>query len=456
MKTIYKSILVSAFVSGASLLQAQTTYSGYFLENYAYRFQMNPAVGNEKGFVSFPVLGNLNINLNGNLNLQDVVYSRNGKTMLFTNPEIPVSEAMSRFGKKNRLGSNDKIDILTIGFKGFKGYNTISLSAVANLNVSVPGSFFSLAKEGITNKTYDVENLFGNANAYMQFALNHSHDIKAVPGLRIGATLKVLAGAGNVDINLDKANLELGTDNWIARTNADIYTSIKGFTYDHSRNDKTGKDYVSGGDIDTYGLSGIGGALDLGAEYQWKDFKFSLAVLDLGFMRWGDTAWASTNGVQTVETNAFTFNADGDAPNSFKKEWERLEDNISELYQLTDNGVLPKRTRSLGATLNTGVQYSLPTYKRLKFGLLNSTKIDGKYTWTQFRLSANICPVNFLSANINAVAGTYGTGLGWLFNIHTTGFNLFFGMDHTVGTLSKQFVPLKSNNSFNFGMDFPF
>ena len=41
---------------------AQTTYSGYFVENYDYRFQMNPALGNEKGFVSFPVLGNLNIN----------------------------------------------------------------------------------------------------------------------------------------------------------------------------------------------------------------------------------------------------------------------------------------------------------------------------------------------------------------------------------------------------------
>ncbi len=29
-------------------------------------------------------------------------------------------------------------------------------------------------------------------------------------------------------------------------------------------------------------------------------------------------------------------------------------------------------------------------------------------------------------------------------------------MDHTVGRLSKQFVPLHSNNSFNLGINFPF
>ncbi len=160
MNSYLKKIMIcSGLLVGAASLNAQTTYSGYFLDNYDYRFQMNPAFGNEKGFVSFPTLGNLNFNMHGNLHVSDVVYSLNGKTVLFTNPGISTSEAMSRIHDKNRIGTANKIDILSVGFKALGGYNTVSLSAVANADISVPGAFFSLAKEGITNSTYDIENM---------------------------------------------------------------------------------------------------------------------------------------------------------------------------------------------------------------------------------------------------------------------------------------------------------
>ena len=193
MKFSIKKIIICAGISLCSTIGifSQTTYSGYFLENYDYRFQMNPAFGNEKGFVSFPAIGNLNINMHGNLHVKDVVYTLNGKTVLFTNPGISESEAMKKFSAKNRLGTNEKIDILSVGFKGIGGYNTISIGGVASVDASVPGSFFSLAKEGVTNDTYEIENMFANANAYAQIALNHSRDIRQVPGLRVGATITV-------------------------------------------------------------------------------------------------------------------------------------------------------------------------------------------------------------------------------------------------------------------------
>lgn len=453
-----KSIIAGALLCAAAPAAAQTTYSGYFLDNYTYRYQMNPAFGNEKGFVSFPVLGDINLAMRGNLNLSDVLYNLDGKTVLFTNPGISVDEAMSKFNDgANRLGANIKLDIMSVGFKAFKGYNTVSLSANVNANASLPGSFFALAKEGIENRTYDIKDLFANANAYATVALNHSHEIKQVPGLRVGGTLKFYIGAGNVDFQFDRAELTLGRDSWTALTNANIYASLTGFRYDTKRNDNTGRDYVSGGNLDDgFGLNGFGMGLDLGAEYKWRDFRFSLSVLDLGFMRWGKTAWASTNGDKTVDTDSYIFNADSDAPNSFEKEWDRLTDDLSGLYQLDDNGTLNSRTRTLGATINWGVDYALPYYRKLHFGLVNSTRINGPYTWTQFRLSANVAPVKWLSADVNMVAGTYGVGFGWLLNIHTTGFNFFAGMDHTIGRLSKQMIPLKSNADFNLGINFPF
>jgi hypothetical protein len=64
--------------------------------------------------------------------------------------------------------------------------------------------------------------------------------------------------------------------------------------------------------------------------------------------------------------------------------------------------------------------------------------------------------VKCFSADANVALGTYGASFGWMLSFHHTGFNLFLGMDHTLGKVSKEFVPLSSNASFNMGINFPF
>jgi len=179
-------------------------------------------------------------------------------------------------------------------------------------------------------------------------------------------------------------------------------------------------------------------------------------VLDLGFISFSDTQYASTDGDQTVNTDSYIFNPSGDADNSFENEWDRLSDDLDKLYQLNDHGNIGSRTRALGATLNVGVDYTFPLYRKLHFGLLSSTRIAGRYSWTEARLSANVHPVKCFSADANIAVGTYGVGFGWLLNLHTKGVNFFVGMDHTLGEVTKQFVPLSSNASVNFGLNFPF
>lgn len=165
---------------------------------------------------------------------------------------------------------------------------------------------------------------------------------------------------------------------------------------------------------------------------------------------------ATTNGPKTFSTDKYTFNVDDDAPNSFDNEWDRISDDISALYQLDDMGDQGSRTTALAATLNAGAEYTFPLYRPLTFGLLNTTRINGAYTWTDFRLSANVAPVKCFDASANIALGTFGFGFGWLMNVHLTGFNLFIGMDHTLGRVSKEFVPLSSNASVNFGLNFLF
>lgn len=458
MKKIFRTLVLGGMMAAAMGVAAQNTTSGYFLDNYNYRYQMNPAFGNERNFVSMPGLGNLNVAMRGNLHLSSVIYNLDGKTVLFTNPGIGVDEVMKKFKDKNRIGSDIKVNILSGGWTAWGGYNTVSINARADVGAIVPKSFFSLAKEGISNRTYDIKDLTATAKGYAELAFGHSRDIKQVPGLRAGAAVKFLIGIAAIDARFNEAHLTLGENEWIAETNADIYANIGGFQYEHKLNKKN-EQYVSGANFDgdgSVGPNGFGMAFDLGATYDWRDFKFSAAALDLGWISYSKTKFASTNGTRTVNTDAYTFNADDDADNSFSKEWKNLRNNLEDLYQLTDNGEIGCRTYGLAATLNFGVDYTLPYYRKLHFGLLSSTRIQGRYSWSEVRVSANVNPVKCFSADANVAFGSYGTSFGWLLNYYGTGFSIFMGMDHTLGKLAKQGVPLSSNASVNFGINFPF
>lgn len=458
MKTtnMKKIILSGALaVAGIAIADAQTnTYSGYFLDNYLYRYQMNPALGNDNNFVSMPGLGNLSIGTQGTVHVNKLFYNLDGKTVLFTNPDLPDSR-VKKFGNSNKLGFNIRENIMSGGFKAWGGYNTITIAAVANSQVSAPGSLLNMLRDGVKNDTYDIRNFGVAANSYAEIALNHSRDIKQVPGLRVGLTFKFLVGIANVYGKFNKAQMTLGTDSWDIISDGEMYVSAKGMKWETKLNDDVApaRRYVSGLKTDNFSApNGFGASFDLGATYKWRDFNFSLAILDLGGIAWTDTQKATTNGEQHFQTSDYVFTVDGDDDT-----FDQMKNQLSALYQLEPVEGNFKRKSMQGTTMNIGVEYELPYYRPLTFGLLNTTRMCGGYTWTEFRLSANVVPVKYVSASANLVMGTYGVGFGWLLNVTSgKGFNIFLGMDRTPGKLAKQMVPLNSNFNFNFGINFPF
>ena len=130
-----------------------------------------------------------------------------------------------------------------------------------------------------------------------------------------------------------------------------------------------------------------------------------------------------------------------------------LEDYAS--FHRTENGV--KRTAMLGATLNIGAEYAFPLYNKLHFGFLSSTRIKGKYSWSEGRISANVAPIKWFDAGVNYAISSFGSSFGWLLNFHPRGFNFFIGMDHLMGKVTPQFIPVKSGNmnvSLGFNVTF--
>jgi hypothetical protein len=455
MKTIAKILGVSAaMLACAPILSAQNR-SAYFVENYAYKYQMNPALTansnpDEQGFTfSFPALGNLNVGLMGNAGVDNFIYKINGKTTTFLHPDVTTDEFLNGLHDTNRIGASIREGIMDFGFKAFNGYNHVSLNAVANVNARVPKALLSFLKEDIANNSYQLGDVTGNINAYAELALNHSHQINSQ--LRVGGTVKFLFGIGNLDIDLTEANLTLGENGWTAATNGEIHTSMKNFNYKHKVNSRTNHTYVNGVDLDGAGLNGFGLAVDLGAVYTLNpDWEFSFALTDLGFISWKNDYLASTEGEQSFDLNDYSFD-----PNDFDESWDVIGDNFSKIYELNDEGDQGSRSKSLYTTMNIGAKYTLPTYRKLNFGLLNTTRMAGKYSWTDFRLSANVAPVKCFSCGINLGVGTFGSSFGWIANVYTKGFNAYVGMDHTLGKLAKQGVPINSNAQFSFGINFP-
>lgn len=440
--------VIALFPAG---LYAQNLQSGYFDDNYLYRFQSNPAFGNEgHGFVAMPGIGNLNVATNGTIGINHILYNVNGQTTTFLNPEVSASNVLDGLKDKSRLGVSLRETVIAFGFSGLGGYNTVSVNARADVGVALPKDIFRLAKQGVENSTYDLSDLNVRGAGWAEIALGHSRQINEK--LRVGATLKLLVGVGSVETNINSAKLQLREDTWVANVDAELQGSLKNLKYKTKYNEDTHRDYVNGVEVEDFSpVSGYGAAVDLGAVYRLNDdWEFSASLLDLGFISWNNNHVASTNGNQQVVTDEYTFNVDNNDT------WDEFKDNLSMLYQLEDLGDTGSRTSGIGATMNIGAQYTLPVYRRAKFGFLNTTRVNGPFTWTDFRLSANVEPVKCLSAGVNFGVGTFGASFGWIVNLKVPGFNLFVASDRTPCKLAKQGVPLNSNANVNLGMNIPF
>ena len=460
MKNI-KSIIVAAVLGITSTATGQNLNTGYFNDGYLYRHELNPAYDNTQNYVAFPILGNANIGFNSTLKISDLLYNVDGRTALFLNPNVDANDFLSNVNDKNRFSENLKLQVLGAGFKSWGGYNTVEINVRQNLYLNLPGDLFRMAKNGLENKTYDMSNFDAHADAYGEIAFGHSRQIN--DKLRLGAKVKFLLGIANFNANVEKAQFQLRDDAYVGVTSATVQTSLSSMKYatETTMRGPEGQEqqhtYVNGIDDVSVGISGFGMAFDLGGEYKIDDhFKVSASILDLGFIGWSNCYEASTNGEHSINTDEYLFAIGDNEPNSFDKEMDRMTEGLAGLYELTDNGNIGGTAKALSATLNLGVEYTPDFYDKLKFGLVNNTRIAGKYTWTDFRLSANVTPVKYFSATAAVSLGTYGASFGWLLNARTTGFNIFFGMDHTLGKLAKQGVPLSGRAQVSLGVNFPF
>lgn len=465
MKRLGKYILAAIVTTTCGAASAQTFNSAYFTDDFKFRHTLNPAFGNEQNYFSLPALGNISANIHGNFGVGDVIFDNpmygqgsTKKKTTFMNPYISTSEALKGFiTGNNRLTGDVDITLLSAGFKGFGGYNTIEVGVHSTFGAVLPYELFEFAKN-TGNQTYNIGDISANAMAYAEVAFGHSRQLN--DHLRIGAKMKLLFGAGRADLKLKNLKADLAQDNqWTVSGEGVANVSLKGFSYIESEeeyNDPNKGTYnrVDDVDVDGAGLGGFGMAFDLGAVYKINDdWTVSAAVTDLGFINW-------TNNVQAANrSKSFTFkgfhdtSVKDDHGNTVDDQMDKYGDQLADFANLKDEGDQGKRTTGIGATINVGGEYTLPVYRKLKFGALSSTHLYGKYSWTEGRISANVAPLKWIDGGINFAVNSFTTSMGWIVNFHPKGMNLFVGMDHLLGKQSKEGIPLSSNASINVGFN---
>ncbi|MDE6228902.1 MAG: hypothetical protein K2M40_03840, partial [Muribaculaceae bacterium] len=106
MNSTKKTMLCVAMAVAAATGANAQNRSGYFLDNYSYNYQMNPAMGRGgHGEFGFPGLGSLNLGVNSNVGLNTFLHQLpNGQMATFLHPDVSTEDAMSRFKNRMRLG----------------------------------------------------------------------------------------------------------------------------------------------------------------------------------------------------------------------------------------------------------------------------------------------------------------------------------------------------------------
>lgn len=443
---------------------AQGLRSAYFTDGYLYQHTLNPAMGNDQNYVAIPALGNINAEAHGNFGYEDIVRDNplyptesSKKKTSFMNPYL--SDPLKGFNKSwNRVGADANITLLSGGFKAWGGYNTVEINAKSSSNVKLPYELFRFAVDA-GNDTYNIGDLYVNSQNYVEIALGHSRNINRQ--WRVGAKVKLLLGIADADVKMKDVTANLTGDSWTLHGDAQAHMSMKGWKYKTEEKEYKAQagsySYINDVDVDGAGIGGVGLAADLGAVFRPdKYWEVSAALLDLGFIHWSNDCYATNRDKDFIFDGFHDTGVKSNQGNTADDQWDKYSDQIAQFYNLQDEGDKGSRTTMLSARMNIGVRYTLPSYEKMHFGLLSATRFCGKHTWTEGRLSANWEPLNWLDGGVNLAANTFSTSMGWIINVHPKGFNVFFGMDHLIGKVSKEMIPLSSNASLSMGMNVTF
>lgn len=444
MKMKKNIIITLLLLCSIGVAAAQTTLkTAYFMDRMTTRHELNPALMNEYGYFAIPALGDINVGINSNLSIDKLLFPMdNGTLATFAHPDVDSAEFLSGLNNNNTISQDFSLQVLGFGFHAWGGYNTFDISVREKLSMNLPKSLFEFLVGGTSGSSYDMAGIGLDVNAWAELALGHSRRIN--DNLTVGAKVKYLVGAANANLEIDQMYFSSNSKELMLNLNAVGNAAITGFPLVGAVDDIAFDAF----DMSSGLSSGLG--IDLGATYEWEDFTFSLALTDLGYIRWKNPSTITLG--DSINFSGFSSLDFDDVEGSTENDLSAFEDFGSDFgdAEFSSKG---EYTTYLDANLNIGAEYKI--YDCLSAGALWTTTF-GITTITEFMLVGTYSPASWFDIAVSGTASSYGTYCGFAMNICPRWINFFIGTDCMVRGVNSSYIPYNSSNfNLKFGLSIP-
>lgn len=450
---ISKIIITGIILLVSYLSNAQTASSSYFLDGSFTRYQLNPALTPERGYLAFPVLSNFQFEAYSSVGLSNFLYeskSDPNKLTTFMSSEVNKDDFLNALPSVSKIKFGMDMDLFSLGFYGFQGMNTLNVKFRNSININLPKELFSFMKASLSDGDYLIEDININSYTYLEMALGHSHKINS--NLTIGARLKLLVGGYYMDANVDQISAKISGDSWRVNANAIVKVAAPGLKPIY----KTGTEKeIEDFDYDFDGFDSYGFAMDLGAVYDISELveglQLSASLTDLGLISW-NMMTAATNNTEDVVFNGFSnYDVTGDEEDPTM---DNLEEDFKNLVKIYDQGSKKEKVK-LDATFRLGAEYSMFFADWISVGELFTVR-SGINKFSEARTSLVLAPSKWFDMTGNVAFSSYGTAYGFMINLHPVGFNLFFASDCLKAKVNPQFIPTEEFwTNVTFGIIMP-
>lgn len=434
------SIAIAALLLTATVSVAQTFHQALFLDGYRLAYRYNPALQNEKGFLSVGQFESLSRN---NFGAASFLYPGDGEVLTALHPSISADQFLSSLPNDCYMNGSINYNIFSYGWRHGNGYSTIEANVRAAYSASLPKEIFAIAKLGTAKMNYDLSGFGLSAAAYAEIAYGYSYKIN--DWLSVGGRAKLLVGIDKVNYNVNRLDMTMSGDVYKADIEANLDLTSR---WNKMRTDEEGYlNLTSLSAKDKWKLpSGAGLALDLGIVATPVDgLTLSASLLDLGGILWYyGNAGRSKGNITFTGVDGLTI--EDIEEGRIAEQFNGVKDEFLNSLKLKAEGD-KVALESIPFNVNCGVRYDLPFYRPLAVGAtagyfhlsgMNYREVRGSLAWNHFP---------WLGITANGGIGTYGPVWGAAVNLALCKFRVTVGYeDGFGGTVPYQGWQLKAND----------
>ena len=428
-----KTYLLLAALLLATGLAAQNP-TAYFMEGSTFRSQFNPAFAPLRGYINLPSIGGINVNLSGNIALDNIFFARDGKLVTLLDSSVTPDQALRNLKTDNLMGIDTRINLLGFGkfTKNHKNFWSFDVNLRVNESMNLPKSLFEFLKQG---KEGSIKNFGLAVDSYLEAGFNYSFPLLK-DRLYIGIRGKFLAGIARAQVNYDQFDITLQQDRWAVATKGTIDVTADGTTV--VPDPETGTFEVSDLEFNPRKPAGYGFAVDLGATYDiLPNLQASLAVNDLGFINWDKNSTVSGVSTQQVEFTGVEVSGSG-AETAPDFDLEMMKFTTSEEKNIS---------KTLRAAINAGIEYEVWKH-RIGIGLLYTARFWEYKTMHNITGSVNFHPVRwFTLTGSYSLLNNRGSAVGLGLNLCPGWINFFVATDMLLTKHTPQWVPIKQSSA---------